>query len=123
MAKRSSFTVLMLTAMLSFTCVSVYADSINIAFNVRYADPNYGKDGQHRGPVQIPEISLDGNSLFFNTSCDGCTLRLLDENGIVVYSIIIPTGTTSMVLPSNLSGEYEIQIIQGNLYFYGYIFL
>lgn len=33
----------------------------------------------------------------------------------------IPTGTTNLVLPSYLFGEFEIQIIQGNIYFWGYI--
>ena len=43
------------------------------------------------------------------------------KNDNVVYSAVIPTNTTSLVLPSCLSGEYEIQIIQGNICFYGYI--
>ena len=53
--------------------------------------------------------------------CDGYTLELVDANDNVVYSTVIPTGTTSLVLPSYLSGEYKLQIIQGNIYFYGYI--
>ena len=113
----------LLTVMLSLTSVSVYADPTDILLQVNYEDPDYGNDGQHRGPVLIPEVGLDGYSLIFNTPCDGYTLRLLDENGAVVYSTVIPTGTISLVLPSYLSGEYEIQIIQGNLYFYGYIVL
>ena len=111
--------LLCLTAMLSFSAISVYADSVDLQVGI--VDPDYGDDGQHRGPVLIPDVSLDGYSLIFNTPCDGCTLRLLDENDIVVYSTVIPTGTTSLVLPSYLSGEYEIQIIRGNIYFYGYI--
>ncbi len=43
------------------------------------------------------------------------------KNDNVVYSTVIATGTTSLVIPSTLSGEYEIQIIQGNISFYGYI--
>ena len=123
MVKRSFITVPLLTAMLLLTCVSVYADPTEICFQVGYADPNYGKDGQHRGSVLIPDIGFDSNFLIFNTSCDGCILRLLDENDVVVYSTIIPAGTTSLILPSNLSGEYEIQIIQCNVYFWGYIIL
>ena len=109
--------------MLSLTSVSVHADPIEIPLQVSYEDPNDGDLGQHKGSIPIPSISLDDYSLIFNTHCDGYTLRILDEDGVVVYSTVIPTGATSLVLPSYLSGEYEIQIIQGNLCFYGYIIL
>ena len=73
--------------------------------------------------LQVRFVSLDNHTLFFLTPCDGCTLRLLDDNANVVYSTVIASGTTSLVLPSTLSGEYEIQIIQGNICFYGTIYL
>lgn len=109
--------------MLSLTCVNAYADPTDILLQVEYDDPDYGNDGQQRGPVLIPDVCIDDYTLIFNTPCDGCTLRLLDEDGYVVYTTVILNGTTNLVLPSYLSGEYEIQIIQGNLYFYGYIVL
>lgn len=43
------------------------------------------------------------------------------KNDNVVYSTVIPINTTNLVIPSTLSGEYEIQIIQGNTCFDGYI--
>lgn len=113
--------IMCLMALLSFTSVNVYASPKSINLQVGYVDPTEGNDGENRSPILVPEISLDGYSVIFNTPCDGCTLRLLDANDNVVYSTVIPTGTTSLVLPSYLSGEYEIQIIQGNLCFYGYI--
>lgn len=94
-----------------------------IDFQVAILDPSIANEPIGRGPLVIPFVSLEGYTLYYVTPCDGCTLRLLDENDVVVYSTIIPTGTTSIVLPSNLSGEYEIQIIQGNIYFWGYIIL
>ena len=107
--------------MLSLTSVSVYADPIEIPLQINYVDPNDGNLGQQKGSVPIPSISLDDYSLIFNTPCDGYTLRLLDEDGFVIYSVVIPTDTTSLILPSWLSGEYEIQIIQGSFCFHGYI--
>jgi hypothetical protein len=41
--------------------------------------------------------------------------------GDVEYVTVIPTGTTTSVLPSYLSGEYQLQIKQGNYCFSGYI--
>ena len=43
------------------------------------------------------------------------------KNDNVVHSTVMPTSTTSLVLPSTLSREYEIQIILGNTCFDGYI--
>ena len=116
-----SIIISLLAAMLSLGNVSVYANPELIDLEVGIEDPEHGDSGQQKTPVTIPDISLEDHTLYFYTSCDGCTLRLLDENDNVAYSTIIPTNTTSLVLPSTLSGEYEIQIIQGNICFYGYI--
>ena len=43
------------------------------------------------------------------------------KNDNVVYSKVIPINTANLVIPSTLSGEHEIQIIQGNISFYGFI--
>ena len=118
---KKSIIISLLAAMLSLGNVSVYADPALVDLEVGYIDPSFGDEGLHKSPITIPEISLENYTLSFYTPCDGCTLRLLDGNDNVVYSTVIATGTTSLVLPSTLSGEYEIQIIQGNICFYGYI--
>ena len=121
MTKKCFLMSLCLTAVLSFTSVNVYADPEGVVLQVGYDEPDWGDDGLQKTPILIPEVSLDDHTLIFDTPCDGCTLRLVDANNNVVYSTVIPTGTTSLVLPSSLSGEYKILIIQDNLYFYGYI--
>ena len=107
----------------SFSGVMAQEVGDEIDLEAGIVDPTGSYEPPQKGPVLVPSVSLEGHTLYFATSCDGCTLRLLDENDVVVYSTIIPTGTTSLVLPSYLSGEYEIQIIQGNIYFWGYIYL
>ena len=94
-----------------------------IDFEYGIVDPTSGYEPYEKGPVLVPSVSIEDYTLYFTTPCDGCTLRLLDENDVVVYSTVISAGTTSLVLPSYLSGEYEIQIIRGNICFYGYITL
>lgn len=116
---KKSIIVTLLAAMLSFHCIDGYAYTVE--FGVGYVDPKDGNDGLNKSPILVPEVDLEGYTLTFYTPCDGCVLRLIDENDVVVYSTVIPTGATSLVLPSYLSGEYEIQIVQGNTYFYGYI--
>ena len=118
---KKSIIISLLAAMLTLGNVSVYANPDMIDLGVGVVDPENGSLGGQKIPITIPEISLEDHTLFFYTPCDGCTLRLLDENENVVFSTVITTGTTSLVLPSTLSGEYEIQIIQGNISFYGFI--
>ena len=74
--------------------------------------------GNPKSPVVAPTVYIDGNVLTFETSCDGCVLQLVDENEDVVYTIIIPVGTTTLALPSDLEGTFELQIIDGEWMFY-----
>lgn len=120
--KKKRLIILLLTlALLPLSSVSVMARTIN--FNVGYVDPQDTMDDGKRTLTLVPEVEIEDYILAFYTPCDGCVLRLVDENDNMVYSTVIPTGTTSLVLPSSLSGNYEIQIIQDNTYFYGYISL
>ncbi|MBR5038926.1 MAG: hypothetical protein IKX65_09430 [Prevotella sp.] len=112
-----------LLLMATMSIASVQKSGEEIPLQVGILDPTIPHEPIGRGPVVVPSISLEDYTLFFNTPCDGCTLRLLGANDNVVYSTVIATGTTSLVLPSTLSGEYEIQIIQGNICFYGTIYL
>lgn len=51
------------------------------------------------------------------------TLVLFDEDGVVVYSADFSAGTTVVVLPSTLSGEFEIRLVPyaATYYYRGYI--
>lgn len=119
MAKKYFILLLAAMALLPSFSVQVQADPVDL--NLGYVDPEIGKSGQQRSPIAIPEVDIDDYTLSFITPCDGCTLQLVDEDGFIVYTTVIPNGTTNLVLPSYLSGDYEIQIVRGNFYFYGYI--
>ena len=108
-------------AFLPLSSVAVWADPELIPLEIGFDDPENSQGDEGRGPVTIPRISIDGNELYFGTPCDGCVLRIVDENDHVCYSVVIPTGATSLMLPSYLQGNYEIQIVSGIYYFYGYI--
>lgn len=91
----------------------------HLSLQVRFDDPTIQEVPIGRSPVSIPSLSLEGYDLLFNTPCDGCTLRIVNEDGDIEYSIVIPAHTSSLTLPHSLSGEYELQIIQGQYCFYG----
>ena len=94
---------------------SLNADPIPLDFQVNIYNPS-NNHGQHRSPV--PSVSIEGYTLYFNTPCDGCVLRIIGEGGVVEYSTVIPASCLSLVLPSDLSGEYELQIIQDGICYY-----
>jgi len=120
MAKKSLLLMALMMAMLLLSSVRVSAASTPIPLTGGHIDPKEGEE-YHRSQALVPELEIDDYTLFFMTPCDGCVLRLLDENRDVVFSTVIPDSAVSLVLPSYLSGEYEIQIIQGEYYYWGYI--
>ena len=93
------------------------ADPIDLDLQVRIID-HKNNDGGHRTPILPPSTAIDDGTLYFYTPCDGCELRITDEDGDVVYSTIIPPSTSSIDLPADLDGTYELQVIRGNFCFY-----
>lgn len=108
-------------ALLPFASVCVSALPVGVQLQVRIDDPIENQPNDPKSPILIPEVSIDDYTLTFDASCLGCELRLLDEDGALVYSTTITSNT--LVLPAYLSGEYEIQIISGIYCFYGDISL
>ena len=122
MKKKRLLMFALMMALLPFTSVCMNADNPgDIDLEVGYTDPDHNQSEDPRYPILIPQVGIDGYTLTFNTRCDGCTLRLIDENDTVVYTTVIPVGTTTLILPSYLSGEYKIEIIQGIYCFWGYV--
>ncbi len=78
-----------------------------------------------KGPVNPFVIFQDDNILSLPAFNVDCTLQLVGASSNVVYSVLVPSGTTLVVLPTWLSGEYELQIIPtgSNYYFTGTISL
>jgi hypothetical protein len=114
MKKKSLFLVMLLTMFMS-SLSNVYAARIPLT----YDDPTSNQDNPQRSPILVPEVDLEGYTLTFFDSCVGCTLQLVNADDEVEYSTIITSDT--LVLPSTLEGEYEIRIICGNYFFYGFI--
>lgn len=109
-------------SLFTFT-LSVIAGGLSeiINFQVSFDENGTLYPSYPKSPITQPSVTLDDHTLFFDTPCDGCTLNIVDENDVVVYTLVIPTETTSLVLPATLSGEYTIEIIRGNYRFWGLI--
>ena len=121
--KRSIVFSLVLFFLASFNIAKAQNVSNEINFQVRIFDPTIENFPIGKDPITVPCVILEGHTLLFQTSCDGSILRLVNENNIVVFSSVIPSGTTLFQLPTTLEGEYQIQLIQGNILYWGIIIL
>ena len=93
-----------------------------LGFGVFIEEPGEYGGGFHPAPPMTPSVYYNeaAAALFFESSCDGCTLRLIptdeeeDEYTTVINSQIL-------YLPLWLFGEYELLIVRGRFIFYTYI--
>lgn len=108
---------------ISLLAISQYSFAQEQEVPIKFEKILVGSGGNQnpRTPENIPVIYLNGNTLLLSTSCDGYTLQIVDKAENICYELVIPMGTNELVLPNNLSGEYELRIIQGNTLYYGTI--
>ena len=66
-------------------------------------------------------IVQDDYVLTLPALADDYTFELLDQDDEVVYTTFLPSGTTQIILPSTLSGSYEIRLVGDTYYYRGYV--
>lgn len=84
-------------------------------------DEQPGTNGNPRSPIEVPLVYIDDHTLTFAVGHPDYTLIIKDEDGTVAYSTVVYSIQTQVVLPSSLSGDYEIQLVMGNWLFTGWI--
>lgn len=89
-----------------------------IELEVRIIDETPTQPGNPRNPVGIPTVWQDGYELEIEAPHAEYVLNIVSGT-TVVYSVVVPETVSLVVLPATLSGTYELQLIQGNLCFYG----
>ena len=77
--------------------------------------------GHGRNPIEVPLVYIEDYALTFEVNHPEYVLNIKDEDGAVVYSTVICSTQTQVVLPTSLSGDYEIQLVMGNWLFTGWI--
>lgn len=102
-------------------CLNVNAQGIEISLSVQIIDNSAIGNKPARGPVAIPSVSIDGYTLYINSSHPGCTVQLVDEDDEVVYEVFVAENVSTVQLPTVYSGEYRLNILWGNWCFWGYI--
>lgn len=81
-------------------------------------NPSQGQSGHPRSPISCPFASIDDHTLYLYDVDYPLTLVLIDENEDVVYTINVPANTASVILPSTLTGIFEIQLYPGGDYYF-----
>ena len=80
-------------------------------------------NGNTRMPSRPWYITQDNYALILPAFDYDYTLVLFDEEGIVVFSADYSAGTTTVTLPSTLSGEFELRLVPyaATYYYRGYM--
>lgn len=101
-------------------CLSTFAYAGNdVPMNYQPYGSTHG--GSPKSPINIWYVNQDGNVMsMHSTPCD-YTLTLYDEENNLVYTTFVPAGTIQVVLPSTLSGDYELRFETDTYYYYGFI--
>ena len=92
-----------------------------VPLTVSYDDYKPIGHGSPKNPIEVPLVYIEDYTLSFEAYHPDYTLIIKDEDGDVVYSTTVFSAQTQVVLPSSLSGNYEIQLIMGNWLFTGWI--
>lgn len=99
---------------------SLFAKEV-VPFTVHYEDDKPIGHGNGRAPMRPPVVYIEDYTLSFVVDHPDYTLTIKDEDGVLVYTTIVFSAQTEVVLPSALSGNYEISLVMGNWLFTGWI--
>jgi hypothetical protein len=80
-------------------------------------------DGPAKSPVVPPCVYIEDYTLSFEAYHPDYALIIKDEDDNVVYTTSVWSSQTEVVLPSTLTGDYEINLVMGNWLFTGWISL
>ena len=112
--------VALLMLFLAVGGANLYANTQSnpLELEVRDIDNKPIHSGNPRSPIEIPTVWQEGHVLEIEDPHAEYVLNIVSGT-TVVYSVVVPETVSLVVLPATLSGTYELQLIQGNLCFYG----
>ncbi len=77
--------------------------------------------GTPKSPIQPPVVYIDDYTLTFSADHPEYVLTIKNEESEVVYTTVVSSAETQVLLPTTLSGEYQIELAMGNWLFTGWI--
>ena len=111
--------ILLCVSFISVSTLQAFAmNGVEIEWIVEAVDPVAGGLPVPKSPTDPPQATLDGHVLTFTTSHADFVLTLLDEDGDEAYTVFVPAATSTVVLPSTLTGLFELQLYPGGSYYF-----
>lgn len=117
------FLLLISFLLLGVASTEAREQGFSVSIKVRKVDGTPTQSGGSKTPVLFPIVDQDGHTIEIETPHAEYVLNIVDSNNIVVYTVVVPSTVSEVELPESLSGTYELQLIQGDLCFYGDITL
>ena len=84
-------------------------------------DEQPGGNDFPKTPITAPKVYIDDYTLLFEANHPEYVLYIKDEDDNVVYTTTVYSTQTQVVLPSTLSGDYQIELVMGYWLFTGWI--
>ena len=96
-----------------------------LSWQVKIYDPTQMGGHYPRSPIEPPTANLDGYTFTITGAHPDYLVRIVDveDEDDVIYQTLMPAATSIIILPSTLSGDYQIQLIWDIWMFYGLITL
>lgn len=114
---------IILLVFISFFCQMRADKGTQVITDCKIENPGSQLGEGHRGPNNLPEVYQNDHVFTTDTYCYGLTLRLV-SNGTVAYETIVSAQYCGVViLPDNIVGTYELQIVDGIYIYYGTVHL
>ena len=97
---------------------------LQIVLHLTGADDEVLNGGMPKAPHRPMCIYLSSGTLLFPQPFnEAVSIELYDADGIVVFSTCVPAGSTTLSLPTSLSGDYTLLLYIGNSCYCGIIHL
>lgn len=101
-------------------CSSVFAKEL-VSFTYRAIDDRPLGHSHPKSHDETPTVYIEDYTLSFEANHPEYLLSIRDEDGYVVYTTMVYSTETQVVLPTTLSGDYMIELAIGELLFTGWI--
>ena len=84
---------------------------------------NTGSNSMPKTPIDPPDVYLSNHTLYFSGAHADYVLTLLDDQNNTVYQTTVYGTDTEVILPSTLSGTFELRLATDIYVFVGEITL
>lgn len=106
----------------SFMCIIMNAqDRISFTLESAIVNERPGNNGRPKSPMCAPIVYIEDYTLSFVANHPDYGITIKDKDGKAVYTTVVTTAETQVILPSTQTGSYMIELTMGDWAFIGWI--